>query len=447
VFQGEWWRRLRFDQLKMAVRWEMIWLINPYGSLPGENWRETRYSMLARTLAEHGQQVVWWSASFSHVSKKQRCSSWLDRAVSTDFTIRLVPTPGYRSHVGLARLWFEAVFAWRVARAGRRGPAPDLIIAGHATQAVGCAAVWLSRCHGVPLVLDIIDLWPEVFATVLPAWLRRISPWLLAPLKALRKQIVARAAAVTAVAQSYLDQLRGEIARSTETAVVYWGMDLDELLAQRSGAQSPQGNGAGLGKPSGEVWAVYAGTLGDNYDVSTLLKASLLLQRRSSSVRLFIAGDGPRKQEVLAFIRRHGMANVAYLGVVPAGDLMPLYRACDIGLSLYRPGSTVAMPIKFFDYLAAGLPVVNSLPGELADLIERENLGLRYTAGDSESLADALERLANDAALREAMSQSAARAARQFDRRAQYGVFAQIARRLRPDLAGTEGDLVGEDVG
>jgi glycosyltransferase involved in cell wall biosynthesis len=424
----------------------MIWLINPYGPLPGENWRETRYSMLARTLAEHGHRVMWWSASFSHVSKEQRCGGWIDRAVSTDFTVRLVPTPGYRSHVGLARLWFEAVFAWRLARAGRSGPAPDLIIAGHATQAVGCAAAWLSRFHEVPLVVDIIDLWPEAFATVLPAGLRRIAPWLLAPLKALRKQIVARAAAVTAVAQTYLDQLRREIAPSAETAVAYWGMDLDELLAQCPGAQSPQGSAAGRGKPAGEVWAVYAGTLGDNYDVSTLLEASLLLQRRSSSVRVFIAGDGPRKPEILAFIRRHAMAHVAYLGAVAADDLMPLYRACDIGLSLYRLGSTVAMPIKFFDYLAAGLPVVNSLPGELADLIERENLGLGYTAGDSESLADALERLANDAALRRAMSQSAARAARQFDRRAQYGVFARIARRLCPELTGTESDWVGEGV-
>ena len=93
-----------------------IWLLNPYGPLPGEAWRETRYAMLGRVLARHGHEVIWWTAGFCHHSKMVRTEVPKDIAVEPNFTIRLVPTPPYRRHIGLARLRFEFLFALRVLR-------------------------------------------------------------------------------------------------------------------------------------------------------------------------------------------------------------------------------------------------------------------------------------------------------------------------------------------
>ena len=94
--------------------------------------------------------------------------------------------------------------------------------------------------------------------------------------------------------------------------------------------------------------------------------------------------------------------------------------------------SMVAMPNKACDAAAAGLAVVNSLPGELADLIERYEAGVSYTAGDSGSLARAIAALASDRRRLMAMRNAARRLAeREFDREKSYATFADWIETVR----------------
>ena len=36
-----------------------IWLVNPYGPIPGEGWRAYRFNLLGEALAKAGYNVVW----------------------------------------------------------------------------------------------------------------------------------------------------------------------------------------------------------------------------------------------------------------------------------------------------------------------------------------------------------------------------------------------------
>jgi len=66
----------------------------------------------------------------------------------------------------------------------------------------------------------------------------------------------------------------------------------------------------------------------------------------------------------------------------------------------------MSLPNKPFEYMAGGLPVVSSLQGELQELLEKHRCGLTYRAGDVASLQHSLERLRNEADLRESMSRN-----------------------------------------
>lgn len=57
------------------------------------------------------------------------------------------------------------------------------------------------------------------------------------------------------------------------------------------------------------------------------------------------------------------------------------------------PESLVSVPYKAGDYLSAGLAVVTSLPGELAQLLEKFGCGVSYKFGDVDSLAGSIARL------------------------------------------------------
>jgi glycosyltransferase involved in cell wall biosynthesis len=59
-----------------------------------------------------------------------------------------------------------------------------------------------------------------------------------------------------------------------------------------------------------------------------------------------------------------------------------------IGLAPYYSIVTPTLPNKPFEYMAAGLPILSSLGGELKTIIEQESIGLQYDADDSNDLKE-----------------------------------------------------------
>jgi glycosyltransferase involved in cell wall biosynthesis len=64
-------------------------------------------------------------------------------------------------------------------------------------------------------------------------------------------------------------------------------------------------------------------------------------------------------------------------------------------------------PLKVFEYMAAGLPVVSSNIGQLSELIQNEYCGFLYRPGDSEALSKILLRLMKDPKLRKTVGAAA----------------------------------------
>ena len=405
-----------------------VWLVNPYGPIPGEEWREYRFAMIARALHQRGHDVTWWTAAFDHFTKRMRATDWQTIPIAPGFQVVLVPTPGYRRNVGAGRLRFEVVFALRLLLRLRGQPKPDLVIAADPPQiAGGFVATVVGRRSGTPVILDCLDLWPELFAGILPKPVRRaLAPVVFAPLRMLRRFTYSRAAGAVASSETYRDHLLREVSRlrPQNTEVVYIGVRTADL--EFTGNKEP-----------GLFTAVYSGTLGQNYDLDTLLDAARLLSS-DPRFRLLIAGDGPRRDHVSGRISREQLTNVTYAGRLPAAELPKLYASAAVGLIPYAGWSTVSMPVKVFDYLAAGLPVVTSLAGELRRLIEECDIGATYRAGDAASLAGALRLLMAGRERRDELAANARVCAKRFERDEQYSRFAEFAERLAGGRAAHE---------
>jgi glycosyltransferase involved in cell wall biosynthesis len=120
-----------------------------------------------------------------------------------------------------------------------------------------------------------------------------------------------------------------------------------------------------------------------------------------------------------------GSCRLTVHGLLGRREYVRLLDRCEVGLVCVKPESMVAMPYKAGDYAAAGLALVNSLPGELQDLIDRYDAGVGYAAGDAASLAQAIAGLAADRRRLFAMRQAARRLAeRELDREQTYAAFA-----------------------
>ena|GEM_PF-966200 len=399
-----------------------IWLINPHDAIPGELWGYKHGMILAETLASRGHEVTYWASNFAHATKQFRCKGWGEMRISHNLRIILVPIISYTKHVSVKRVVSLLIYYCRVWRRSRLESKPDCLIVTMTSPFSDYITVKVSKWHTAALITDFRDLWPEVFATVLPKGLRVLANVILFPFYYSRRYALKNSHAVIAVCQTYLDLAR-KIAPNLNgkpSAIIYsTGVRLNDFRAMMHNAEHDAEIPA---KNEGEVWAIYAGTLGAKYDISTLMEAARILSENpeARNIKIIVAGDGPLGQTLTEFIGQHRLENLVYVGVLDMPRLSRYYAKSDIGLCTYAPDSTVVIPAKTFDYYAAGLPIVNSLRGEFADYLRQEGIGILYEAGDPFSLATALLELASDPQRRETMKRRLQEIAPMFDCDRQY---------------------------
>jgi glycosyltransferase involved in cell wall biosynthesis len=124
------------------------------------------------------------------------------------------------------------------------------------------------------------------------------------------------------------------------------------------------------------------------------------LRARDERWRLVVAGDGPLRDALAQRLRALEVEGAAQLlGEVTSGpELWSLYRASTVFLHV---SLTEGLPQVLFEAQAAGLPIVATAVGGVPAALDDGRSGLLVAPGDAAACASALERLAEDGALRE----------------------------------------------
>ena len=411
-----------------------IWINNPFDFLPGEGARLQRYGLLAQALVKAGHQVVWWSSDWNHIKKEKREGASdrspvqmgeTPRQGEADPEIRLIKTLPYFKNIGLRRLLSH----WLYARAWERlawneQEMPDLIICSAPPLSTGWVMRRLCSRFGCAGVIDVMDVWPETFERVAPAWM-------LWPLRWMAKRVYAGADGISAVGDSYLEVVKGYLEECANARMRECGnkhalrtsvytMSERSFEASGAGARSgiPRWSGNGSetprqGKPmyrcyhgiemggesrgerslaraDGPLRLVYVGNMGKGYDLVTLVRAVAEMIDEGHAISLDLAGKGEQEEKLQA-LARTTRENIRFHGVVTGDALCALIAQADVGVVPMFEKTYVAVPYKLADYAAAGLPVMSSLKGETEELIKRYDAGWCYEAGDILSLKRAIQ--------------------------------------------------------
>lgn len=364
-----------------------IWLINPYGPIPTEDWREYRFAMMGRVLAENGHNVVWWTSNFSHHFKEFRTDIGSEIEVNSKFRVKLIPTTGYKKNIGLGRIFRDWVFAYRMYMKGAETTGPDLILYAESPLCLGFAGPALAKYHNCALVYDQGDLWPELMVQSAPKFIRAILEFSLKPVYFIRRKVFKNLDGILALAQPYFDaalEVESSL-KSKAQEIIYNGIDVADFRnkMEKEGALNMDWLSI-----KDTVKVIFAGSLGPSYDIQTIIMLAKIIDQKKLKITILIAGDGPLRHAVEEAARQYSC--IQYFGKLSPADLCTLYTGCDIGLAAYGPYSNVEMPDKFYDYTAAGLGIICSLKGEVLRKISQLNLGSAYLAGNSYSLLDAI---------------------------------------------------------
>ena len=207
-----------------------------------------------------------------------------------------------------------------------------------------------------------------------------------------------------------------------------WGADTDRFR--------PGLVGAAPFEPPAATVAIFAGAFRTWHGAINLARAVRELHGRGrSDIGAVFVGSGPE----LAAVQREAAAlpTVRFAGAVAHQDVPGYLAAADIGvapfeISAHRPLSLgfYWSPLKMFEYMAAGLPVVAPAVDRIPSLVQHEREGLLYDPAQAGALAAALERL-TDPALRRSLGQAARdRAVREYSWKAHCAaIVAAIERR------------------
>ncbi len=373
-----------------------IWLVTTGEPLPtDEGARLMRHGILAEQLAGHGHEVLWWNSTFDHQRKQHRFQQDTTLEIRPAFRIRLLHAAAYRKNISVARIRNHRAIATQFRRQCESEPAPDVILCAFPTIELSAAVVEFGRRHGIPVILDVRDMWPDILLNVCPPGTRWAGVVALQPLFRQTRYAFKHAAGLLSVSEG---MLRWALEISGRQAAP---QDRTFPLGYRRTSCSPEKmetagqalRDAGVGTSRRICW--FVGQFGMHYDVSTVIEAARLCETSGlSDVQFVLSGDGDQYANLVK--QAAGLTNVVFTGWVATPQIAYLMSVASAGLVAINHKNDCNLPNKLFEYFSAGLPVLSSLPGEAAELLAANDCGVTYRTGDAADCVEKLKDLLRD---------------------------------------------------
>jgi len=286
----------------------------------------------------------------------------------------------------------------------------DLVFATTTPLTAGIPGIFARWLRAKPFVFEVRDLWPE-----LPKAMGVIkNPIVLGLMSALEWASYRSANYLVGLAPGIVEGIKKRGVDPSKIALIPNGCDLD-IFSQASEKWKPEGIA------DGDLLAIFTGTHGVANGLDAVLDAAKVLKDKGVvNIKFLLVGNGKLKLRLVARAKDLGLENVIFHDPISKSLLNALMQSADIGMQIlanipaFYYGTS---PNKFFDYLSAGLPVLNNYPGWIADLISENKCGAVVPPEDPQAFATALENLLGHPDILNEMGRNARELAfRSFDR-------------------------------
>ena len=260
------------------------------------------------------------------------------------------------------------------------------------------AVAWLARLQGVKSIVYEMG----------NGGLFRAKSWKKELLHIRNRLMTAPLVRIIAISDYIKSQLVAAGVPAEKIVVRYLGIDNQRF---RPDASARQTWGQKLSIPDDELILSTVSYLRPIKNPQIIIEACGVLAQRGLRAHLIVAGDGEMLEELKQLSRKLGIADrVHWLGLVP--DPVSVLQASDMFL-LATVGEAFGLALA--EAMACGVPVVGSRAGAIPEVIEDGETGLLVNPMDPVALADGIEKLGRDHALRKQLAQQAvARVAEHF---------------------------------
>lgn len=351
----------------------------------------TRSYEMAQKLIRHGHQVLMVCGSYQVGGsgleipfKRGRRRGNVDGIEVTEFEL---PYSNTDSLPRRARLFFR--FALKSIRVAFTEDY-DVVFATSTPLTAGIPGIVARWLRGKTFVFEVRDLWPE-----LPRAMGVITnPVVLGLMSFLEWCSYHSAHRCIGLSPGIVAGIQSRGIPESRVCLVSNGCDLELFGGSASSALRPDG------VSDTDLLAIFTGTHGVANGVDAALDAAAELKKRGrEDIKLCFIGHGKLKPDLVQRAGREGLDNCIFMDSVPKKILAQYMRGADVGMQLLRNVPAFyygTSPNKFFDYIAAGIPVLNNYPGWLAEMIAKHECGYVVPPENPQAFADALEKAADN---------------------------------------------------
>jgi glycosyltransferase involved in cell wall biosynthesis len=252
----------------------------------------------------------------------------------------------------------------------------------------GVTALMAAALRGRPLIFDLQDIWPE--SARVCGMLREGR--VLRLLAGLERFFYRRCAAITVISPGFAEYVARHGVSKDRIHVLHNGVDM--ALFETTGRDEAFVREHGL---AGKFVVMYFGNVGLAQGLDTLLDAAEALQS-DPDFTFVIVGSGVERARLQARARDRGIRNWRFVAPQPRARIAGIVATADVLVVMLRRADIfeITIPSKLYECLAAGKPVLCTVPGDAAAIVADASAGISVEPEDVGEVVRALRRLRDE---------------------------------------------------
>ncbi|WP_223592350.1 glycosyltransferase family 4 protein [Neobacillus bataviensis] len=271
---------------------------------------------------------------------------------------------------------------------------PDVVITSSPTFFSIFSGYWYSLRKKAPFVLEIRDLWPAAMIELgvmkkgavtnilekMELFFYRKSKKLIMVTKAFKDNVVYRG----------IDANKVHVITNGVNQEMFYPKDKNRSIIANYNLEN-------------KFVISYVGAHGISQNLNTILKVAKELAMKEKDIQFLFVGEGAEKDKLKNIVKEQQINNVTFIDSQPKEMIPEFYNASDLCLVPLKDIELFKtfIPSKMFEIMACGVPIVASLEGEAADILNQSKAAEVVKPDNAVEIKQAILKLKNDKSLYE----------------------------------------------
>lgn len=320
------------------------------------NYFDTRIKYVRDFYESKGIHTIYITSNFNHFEKSYYKANYPN-------TIQ-ISVPKYKRNISISRIISQLIFAWGTFKYLNKVK-PDIIYCIFPPNSLISFVVRYKNKSGCKVIFDGYDMWPE--SLPLKGIKRKILTPFLSIWSGLRDKNIEKGNLVVVVSKEFIEaakkkwpQIRANLYLPgiVATDLPKYSFDIEKSIS-----------------------FCYLGNINHITDINLLVEL-LSLIANNKVVDLHIIGAGQNLEELLSKAKTAGIHCYPHGVVMDEKKKKDIYSLCNMGINLPKAEIHSTMSLKSVEYMAIGLPYINTGGGDNWEIVEKWKVGLNINRKD-----------------------------------------------------------------